>query len=129
MFKNYNKVEQGTIGVSAAIYHYQRIGYNVLIPINDIRSYDLVIEKDCIFYTVQVKTSSVKTKTGYLVQLKSVRSNKNTNIIRPLKQCCLVFILCDNNDMFSIPFDKLTSLNQINTGSYTQFLVNLKNPS
>ncbi len=53
------------------------IGYTVSIPLNDTQDYDLVIEKNNKFYSVQVKATSCKTKYGiYQVPLKSCGGTK-----------------------------------------------------
>lgn len=110
MFKHTSTtVGQGSVGLSAAVFKYTQLGYNVLLPLVDNQSYDLAIEKDDVFQKVQVKTSSVIRNGNYLVQLKKVRHNKNANVITPLEGCDILFVLCSNGDCYSIPFDKLPS--------------------
>ena len=64
--------EKGNFGLGIAIAYFSTNRYTVSIPLNDTQDYDLVIEKDNIFQTVQVKTTGCKTKHGtYQVALKS----------------------------------------------------------
>ena len=120
MFENTKTtVSQGSVGLAGAIFYYQRSGYNVSIPIVDNQKYDLIIEKDGKLLTVQVKTSRVFKKDGWQVQLKKVRPNKTKNVISPLEQTDFLFILCGDGTCFSIPFDKLTSLNELHTRRFT----------
>lgn len=63
---------QGNFGLGIAIAYFTTSGYIVSIPLNDTQDYDLIIEKDNILKTVQVKTTRCKIKYGhYQVALKS----------------------------------------------------------
>lgn len=114
MFQNTNTtVSQGSVGLACAIFNYQKMGYNILVPLVDNQDYDLVIEKNQIFYTVQCKTTKYKRNSNYVVQLAKVRPNKTQNIIRPMAPCSFLFILCEDGQCYSIPFEELTSLKQL----------------
>jgi Holliday junction resolvase-like predicted endonuclease len=58
-------------------------GYEVYSPITDNTLYDMIVSKGGGLYKVEVKsTKSPERRSGaYKVQLKRVRSNKNTNTI------------------------------------------------
>lgn len=117
-------VSQGAVGLAFAIAYYQQTGYMVSIPLVDNTNYDLIIEKNSVFESVQVKTTRVIKNNNYLVQLKKVRSNKTKNTISPMSKVDYLFILCDNGDKYSIPFNKLTSLNELRTSLYQNYKIN-----
>lgn len=105
MFKGLTTVTQGTIGVSAAIYEYTKMGWCVSIPINDNQPYDLIVDRGDGPKRVQIKTTGFLRSNRYQVQLKSVRPNKTENIIRNFDHSAVeeLFILCENGDCYSIP--------------------------
>ena len=53
-----NRKNIGRIGLSMAINYFTVNGYTVSIPMNDTQWYDIVIEKDGVFQTVQCKATS-----------------------------------------------------------------------
>tara|TARA_Y100000310_G_scaffold295008_1_gene325948 strand:- start:474 stop:854 length:381 start_codon:yes stop_codon:yes gene_type:complete len=124
MFKNAKTtVSQGAVGVAAAIFNYQRGGYNVSIPLIDNQGYDLIIEKNGKFLSVQVKTTKSAKNESFIVQIKRVRPNKTKNVILPLEKCDLVFILCSNGDAYSIPYGKITTTSELRTKSFTKYKI------
>ena len=71
--------EKGNAGLGFAIAYFSSNGYTVSIPLNDTQDYDLVIEKNNIIKTVQVKATGCKTKYNvYQVALKSCGGTSNT---------------------------------------------------
>lgn len=50
-------VQLGRIGLSMAINYFTINGYTVSLPLNDTQWYDLVVEKDGKFYSVQCKAT------------------------------------------------------------------------
>ena len=78
MLFNTNK-EKGNTGLGIAIAYFSSNGYTVSIPLNDTQDYYLIIEKNKSLKTVQVKSTSCKTKNGkYQVALKSCGGTKGT---------------------------------------------------
>ena len=65
--------EIGRIGLSMAINYFTLKGYTVSLPMNDTQWYDLVVEKDNIFQTVQCKATQTEEDTI------SIRSTGGTN--------------------------------------------------
>lgn len=53
----------GRIGLSKCIDYYTVLGYTVSIPLNDTQWYDLIVEKDGVFKTVQCKATNTKSNT------------------------------------------------------------------
>ena len=69
--------EKGNAGLGMAIAYFSTNGYTVSIPLNDTQDYDLIIEKNSLLQTVQVKATGCKTKYGvYQVALKSCGGTK-----------------------------------------------------
>lgn len=123
MFKNCKTtVQQGSIGLVYAIAKYTELGFNVSLPVIDNQSYDLIIDNGNLL-KVQVKTTSYKRNDKYLVQLKTVRPNRTTNVISKMKPVDLLFVLTDSGLMYSIPYDKLSSLYEIRLHMYEDFKV------
>lgn len=56
---------QGCIGLGQAIAYFTKKGYTVSSPLNDSQDYDLIVEIDEKLYKVQVKTTTIKGKSGY----------------------------------------------------------------
>lgn len=120
--------EKGNSGLGIPIAFFSTNGYTVSIPLNDTQDYDLVIEKNSILYTVQVKSTGCKRKTGtYQVALKSCGGTKgktyktiiDTNID-------YVFILTEDKEIYLIPKKEIknrTTLNLCN--KYEKYKVTL----
>lgn len=60
--------EIGRIGLSMAINYFTLNGYTISLPLNDTQWYDMVVEKDNKFYTVQCKATMTEEDT---ISLKS----------------------------------------------------------
>ena len=52
-----NSNTKGNIALGQAIAYFTKEEYTISLPLNDCQWYDLIIEKDNIFQTVQVKYS------------------------------------------------------------------------
>lgn len=128
---------RGRVGISLAIAYYGSNGYSVSIPLNDTQWYDLVIEKDGIFQTVQCKCTTSKDSS---IEFRS-RGGTNGKTYDNILDHPLDFLFCVNGetqDLYSIPVSKIresnnhnsiklrTKQNQNNKGFNTyQFLVHL----
>lgn len=67
--------DKGRSGMSLAIAYFGANGYTVSIPLNDTQWYDLIVEKNGIFQTVQCKFTASKDKA---INLKSAGGTKGT---------------------------------------------------
>ena len=97
-----NRKNIGRIGLSMAINYFTIKGYTVSIPMNDTQWYDIVIEKDGIFQTVQCKAT--QTESGKI----DFRSTGGTNggvYDNLLNHSELDYLFCVNKnlDMWLIP--------------------------
>lgn len=100
-----NNQQKGNAGLSLAIGYFGSNGYTVSAPLNDTQWYDLVIEKDGVFQTVQCKFTS--SKTGE-INLKSAGGTKG-NVYDSILNHPLDLLFCANQDMnmFVIPMNDL----------------------
>lgn len=79
-------------------------GWNVLIPIGNHQKYDLVIEKDCKFYRIQVKHAMPVEETGFLVRTKyEVRNNGKVKKITYSAEDVDYFMTEFNNKFYMFP--------------------------
>ncbi len=110
-----NTLGKGGVGLARAIYEYQKLGYTVCVPLIDAQDYDLVIEKDGTFYSVQCRHTTVKAKLKnkgvsedrFEVNLRTIKTNTRQTIIKKRGKYDLLFVLCGNNDCYSIPANEL----------------------
>jgi hypothetical protein len=108
-----NTVHKGSIGLSAAIFHYSKLGYGICIPIVDNQDYDLVIESNGVFNTVQVKTTNVRNNSGFKVELRKIRPNRTGNRILGMGKFDILFVACGDGTCYSIPSDKIITKSQL----------------
>ena len=95
-----------------AINYFTCQGYTVSIPLNDTQWYDLIIEKDGIFQTVQCKATN--TEKGE-ISLKSTGGTKGIQYDNIINHSELDWLFCVNKnlDMWLIPIKEITTTKQI----------------
>lgn len=127
MLFNTNK-EKGNSGLGMAIAYFTTNGYTVSIPLNDTQDYDLVIEKDKILETVQVKATGCKTKYDvYQVALKSCGGTKG-NTYKTLidTKVDYLFIVTEEMKMYFIPCNKILNKSTLNlSNEYLKYEVKI----
>lgn len=121
--------EKGNSSLGIAIAYFSTNGYTVSIPLNDTQDYDLVVEKNNVFSSVQVKSTGCKTKYGnYQLSLKSCGGTKgytyktliDTNIN-------LLFIVTSDLSMYLIPKSDIKNISTITLGkTYKKYKIFLK---
>ena len=91
-------------------------GVDGILTLVDGQSYDLVIEKDLRFLSVQVRftTQKAKLRNGddssfYAVGLRSIKTNTKETTTRKRRNgdYDILFVLCGNEDCYSIPESEL----------------------
>ena len=107
-----NRKQIGRIGLSMAINYFTLHGYTVSLPMNDTQWYDIVIEKDGKFETVQCKAT--QTEEGKI----DFRSTGGTNgkvYDNLLNHSELDYLFCVNKDlnMWLIPIKDITTTKQV----------------
>lgn len=87
--------EIGRIGLSMAINFFTINGYTISLPLNDTQWYDMVVEKDNHFSTVQCKATMTDNGT---ISLKSCGGTKGTAYDSILNHPELDYLFCVNKD-------------------------------
>lgn len=98
--------EKGRIGLSMAINYFTIQGYTVSLPLNDTQWYDMIIEKDKHFYTVQCKCTT--TDNGE-ISLRSTGGTKGGVYDNVVNHSELDFLFCVDKDfnIWNIPVKDL----------------------
>lgn len=120
--------EKGNTGLGMAIAYFSCNGYTVSIPLNDTQDYDLVVEKNGVLQTVQVKASGCKRKNGnYQVALKSCGGTKGKTYKTVIEtNVDIIFIVTENMDMYMIPRENIKNKSTLNIcEKYYKYRVNL----
>ena len=101
---------RGRVGISLAIAYYGSNGYSVSIPLNDTQWYDVVIERDGIFQTVQCKCTTTQDATIMLRSCGGTNGGTYDNILdHPLD---ILFCVNGNTgDLYSIPVKDIRQSN------------------
>ena len=119
--------EKGRAGLSAAIAYFGMNGYNVSIPLNDTQDYDIVVEKENVFYKVQCKSTGTKSpNNNYKVKLDSWGGANGGTKYGTVKSSSahLLFILTKEKDMYVIPVSDIISEAQLTlTDNYKKYQV------
>lgn len=116
--------EKGNSSLGIAIAYFSTNGYTVSIPLNDTQDYDLVVEKESKFYSIQVKSTGCKTKYGnYQVALKSCGGTKGTTYKTIIDtNIDFVFIVTSEMSMYLIPKKEIKNKSTINLcNSYNKY--------
>ena len=66
---SYANIIKGNITHASAILYFTKLNYNVLLPTFDHLPYDIVLEQDGVFLTVQCKFTTSFTKEHYIIKL------------------------------------------------------------
>lgn len=96
-----NNKDKGRAGMALAIAYFGANGYTVNIPLNDTQWYDLVVEKDGQFYTVQCKATGSRNSR---IDFRGTGGTKGTVYDYALEHN-LDYLFCINEqqDKFLIP--------------------------
>ena len=105
--------DKGRAGLSLAIAYYGTQGYTISLPLNDTQWYDLIVEKDGIFQTVQCKFTTSKDNA---ISLRSTGGTKGS-VYDNLLNHNLDILFCADKDMnmYSIPVKELRESGNTNS--------------
>ena len=99
--------DKGRAGMAMAIAYFGANGYTVNVPLNDTQWYDLVIEKDGEFKTVQCKATGSTDNTISLRSTGGTKGNTYDNVLNhPVDY---LFCLDAEQHMYVIPVEDLRS--------------------
>ena len=88
--------EKGRIGFSMAINYFTLNGYTISLPLNDTQWYDMVVEKNNIFQTVQCKCTTTEDDC---ISLKSCGGTKGVCYDNIINHPELDYLFCVNKDL------------------------------
>jgi len=116
MLKFDTNKDKGRTSLGISIAYFSANGYTVSIPLNDTQDYDLVIEKDGILKTVQVKSTACKSKYGkYQVALKSCGGTKGKTYKTLIDtKVDLLCVITDNIAIYVIPVKNINNRSTLN---------------
>ena len=102
----------GRTGLSMAINYFTIKGYTVSLPINDTQWYDLIVEKDGIFKTVQCKATMTEEDS---IDFRSTGGTKGKEYDNLLNHKELDYLFCVNKDlnMWLFPIKELPNRRSI----------------
>lgn len=108
--------DKGRLGLAMAIAYFTSQGYTISTPLNDTQWYDLVIEKDEKFETVQCKCTGTESSTISLRSCGGTNGGVYDNI-RNHSKLDYLFCLDLNGNMYVIPVAEIIAAG--NTHSIT----------
>ena len=119
---------QGDVGMAIAISWFARNDYRVAIPLTDSQDYDLVVEQDNCFYSVQVRTTYYEKYPGiYQLNLRVTGGNRSgSGVSKPFdpEKIDFLFAVTDSGEQYLIPGKSVTNKRSINLGDkYAQYKV------
>ena len=97
--------DKGRAGMSFAIAYFGSNGYTVSVPLNDTQWYDLIIEKDGIFQTVQCKAIGSQNNAISLRNCGGTKGKEYDNVLN--HNLDLLFCLNSKQELFVIPIQDL----------------------
>ena len=105
--------DKGNAGLALAIAYFGTNGYTVSTPLNDTQQYDLIVEKDGIFQTVQCKFTASKDNS---ISLRSTGGTKGS-VYDNVKNHPLDLLFCVDKDihMYVIPMKDLLEVDNVNS--------------
>ena len=98
--------DKGRFGLALAIAYFTAEGYTVSTPLNDTQWYDLIIEKDGIFKTVQCKCTGSKSNTISLTSCGGTRGVRYDSVLNH-SELDYLFCIDVSGNMFLIPIDEI----------------------
>lgn len=111
--KKFDRKQTGRIGLTMAINYFTLQGYTISLPINDTQWYDLIVEKDNKFLTVQCK-ATMRDDNG--IDFRCTGGTKG-KVFDNILNHPIDILFCVNKDLkcWSIPFIDVKNSNVHNT--------------
>ena len=107
-----DRKQLGRMGLSMAINYFTLKGYTVSLPINDTQWYDLVIEKDGVFQTVQCKATATENNIIDFRSTGGTNGGIYDNLLNH-KELDLLFCIDKDKQMWVIPVKDITTSRQL----------------
>lgn len=118
---------KGNIALGQAIAYFTQNGYIISIPLNDSQWYDLIVEKNNCFYSVQVKYTSQQNPSGSYICSLETTSGTSREVLYTIKDkpLDLLFCCCANGENYLIPVSDIENKTQITLNSFKRKTTNL----
>lgn len=118
--------EKGNIALTQAISYFGLNNYTISIPLNDSQWYDLIVEKDGVFQSVQVKYTSEQHDNGqYVCSLRTISGTTRKKVYSVKDTMVdLLFCYCSNGLKFLIPAKEIKTSNIITLFTGTSDYIN-----
>jgi len=111
---------KGNLAVASAIAHFVSSGYKVSIPLTNVAKYDLVVEKDGVFQSIQCKYVGYEGNRGIFAAPMYVsggnRSAGNRRMTYKEGDFDVLFILCASGRTYAIPLRDIVGHTTVNVG-------------
>ena len=110
-----NSNQKGNIALGQAIAYFTKCGYTISLPLNDSQWYDLIIEKDGLFQTVQVKYCGQELRENVFKCKLVLTSGTSRKDVYKIKETPvdLLFASCANGDNYLIPTEDFENANMV----------------
>lgn len=110
-----NSNQKGNIALGQAIAYFTKQGYIISLPLNDSQWYDLIVEKNNIFQTVQVKYCGQEIRKNVFKCKLILTSGTSRESVYKIKETPvdLLFASCSNGDNYLIPVKDFENANMI----------------
>lgn len=102
----------GRLGLSCAVHYFTVKGYTVSLPLNDTQWYDLIIEKDDEFFTVQCKSTNT---ANSVIDLRSTGGTNGSIYDTVFEHPKLDYLFCTDKELniWLIPVKDIPNANRI----------------
>lgn len=127
-----NTKYKGDIAVSAAIHYFTSNNYEVLLPIGDKKSYDIVVEQMNRLYKVQVKYAGLwKDKNKCVASLRVMGGNRTFYNSKKydINSFDLLFVYSEKKACYLFPWNELNpprSSITVDSPEYNKYIVNMQ---
>ena len=109
--------EKGDIAVANAIHYFTTAGYEVCLPIGDKRDYDLVVEKDYVLQSVQVKFAGLYPSRDNKchVALRITGGNQSFKTAKRYTDNAfdLLYVYTEKDEQYLLPWTDIKARNEI----------------
>lgn len=111
----------GRIGLSTAIHYFTVRCYTVSLPLNDTQWYDMIVEKDGVFQTVQCKMTNTYNREVSLKQCGGTNGGVYDTILNHKEHLDLLFCVDRDLNVWIIPIEDI-----VEAGLCTRILLRKK---
>lgn len=122
-----NSKQKGSIAVAQCIAKLYKLGYEVLLPVGDRNSYDLVFDDGKKLYRVQVKFAGKRARGTYRAGLRITGGNQSYNYARKYDNDAFdyLFVYSEEDKSYLIRWNEVAIRNEItiNDKKYLKYLV------